>query len=224
MPLACARATAETNWRLDLRAIALCDRTRRSIQVQVSTGNSRPWPGRGTKVGTRKSSRVQQRSVRELARKGTTVMRSIVHSLGVALALSLPVSGIGCTADISDNVLNIDDPDVDFNTTVDVDNVEQGQSVPLTVDVEEGDLVAPEATPPPEKVDTAVYVSIHLDDTDSEPLLVTAQASVSVTIPESTPPGDHKLVCQVRKHKDGMPTGESKSISIKVKAAGTVSG
>jgi hypothetical protein len=149
-------------------------------------------------------------------------MRSIVQTLGVVLALTIPVLGTGCTADISDNVLNIDDPNVEFDTTVDVDNVEQGQSVPLTIDVE-GELVAPEQNPPADKADSAVYVSIHLDDTSSEPLLVTAQASVSVTIPASTPPGDHKLVCQVRKHKDGTPTGETKSIDIKVKASATAS-
>lgn len=150
-------------------------------------------------------------------------MRSIVQTLGVVLALTFPALGTGCTADISDNVLNIEDPNVEFDTTVDVDNVEQGQSVPVTIDVE-GEMVAPEATPPQDKVDSAVYVSIHLDDPNNEPLLVTAQASVSVTIPASTPPGDHKLVCQVRKHSDGTPTGETKSIDIKVKASATASG
>jgi hypothetical protein len=54
-------------------------------------------------------------------------------------------------------------------------------------------------------------------------LLVTAQASATVTIPPSTPPGDHKLICQVRKHKDGSSSGE-KSIAIKVKAAASTTG
>jgi hypothetical protein len=151
-------------------------------------------------------------------------MRSIIHSLGVAIALASPIYGAGCTADISDNVINVDDPTVEFDTNVDVDNVEQGQSVPVSVDVADGDLVAPDATPPPEKVDTAVYVSIHLDSADSQPLLVTAQASVSVTIPPSTPPGDHKLICRVHKHKDDSVTGAEKSIAIKVKAAANTSG
>jgi hypothetical protein len=150
-------------------------------------------------------------------------MRSIIHSFGVAIALMSPIYAAGCTADISDNVINVDDAKVDFDTSVDVDNVEQGQAVPVTVDVGDATLVAPETTPPAEDVETAVYVSIHLDSTGSAPLLVTAQASASVTIPATTPPGDHKLICQVRRHKDGSTQGE-KSIDIKVKAAAQTTG
>lgn len=152
-------------------------------------------------------------------------MRSIIHSLGVVVALAGPVLsvGVGCTANIKDNVINVDDPQVSFDTSVDVDNVEQGQSVPVTINVEEDAiLVAPESTPSADQMDAAVYVSIHLDDADSAPLVVTAQASVSVTIPPSTPPGDHELICRVHKHKDGS-VGSEETISIKVKASASAS-
>ena len=147
-------------------------------------------------------------------------MRSIIHSLGLVIALAAPVvSSVACTATVKDNVINIDDPTLDVDTSVDVDNIEQGQTVPVTIDTEGAPMVAPEATPPAEEVETAVYVSIHLDDANSAPLLVTAQASVNVTIPPSTPPGEHKIICRMHKHKDDAVIGSEKSISIQVKAS-----
>ncbi|HVR20836.1 MAG TPA: hypothetical protein VMS65_14095, partial [Polyangiaceae bacterium] len=68
---------------------------------------------------------------------------------------------------------------------------------------------------------TAVFVQIHLDDTSSEPLLITAEASATVTIPAETPPGKHKLICAVHNHDDGMPTGQEEIIEINVKASAT---
>lgn len=146
-------------------------------------------------------------------------MRSIIYSCGVAIALAGSVSLAGC--EVHDNVLNVDDPKVNFDTDVDTDNVEQGQQVTVNVDVDEAVLVAPDADPPPEDADVAVYVKIHLDDTDSEPLLITAEASASVTIPADTPPGDHKLICKVHRHDNDEPTGQESTIDIKVKASVT---
>jgi hypothetical protein len=144
-------------------------------------------------------------------------MRSIIYSCGVALALAGSVAIAGC--EVHDNVLNVDDPRVNFDTDVDTDNVEQGQEVTVNVDVDEAVLVAPDADPPPEDADVAVYVKIHLDDTDSEPLLITAEATATVTIPADTEPGDHKLICRVHRHDNGEPTGQESTIDIKVKAS-----
>ena len=144
-------------------------------------------------------------------------MRSIIYSLGVAAALAVPVAALGC--DVHDNVLNVDDPNVNFDTDVDTDNIEQGQQVTVHVDVDESVLVAPDAEPPAGEADAAVFVQIHMDDTSSEPLLITAEATATVTIPADTPPGKHKLICAVHKHDSGEPTGQESTIEINVKAS-----
>jgi hypothetical protein len=146
-------------------------------------------------------------------------MRSIIHTCGVALALAGSALSLGCN--VHDNQLLIDDPNVNFDTDVDTDNVEQGQQVTVHVDVDESIMVAPDATPPDGETKTAVYVKIHLDATSNEPLLITAEASATVTIPAETPPGKHKLICAVHKHDDGSPTGQEEVIEINVKASAT---
>ncbi len=144
-------------------------------------------------------------------------MRSIIYSLGVAAALGMSVGALGC--DVHDNMLTVDDPKVNFDTDVDTDNVEQGQQVTVHVDVDDAVLVAPDAEPPAGEAKTAVFVEIHMDDTDSEPLLITAEASATVTIPADTSPGKHNLICQVHRHDDGEPTGQESTIEINVKAS-----
>jgi len=144
-------------------------------------------------------------------------MRSIIYSCGVAIALAGSVSALGCN--VHDNTLVIDDPKVNFDTDVDTENVEQGQEVTVHVAVDEKVLVAPDEEPPAGKADAAVFVEIHLDDTNNAPLLVTAEATATVTIPADTPPGKHKLMCAVHNHDDGMPTGQVEAIEITVKAS-----
>ena len=144
-------------------------------------------------------------------------MRSIIYSLGVAVALGVSVAALGCEA--SDNVINVDDPRVNFDTDVDTDNIEQGQEVTVHVDVDDAVLVAPDAEPPAGEADAAVFVQIHLDDTNNEPLLITAEATASVTIPADTSPGKHKLICAVHRHDDKQPTGQESEIEITVKAS-----
>jgi len=146
-------------------------------------------------------------------------MRSIIYTCGVALALAGSALSLGCN--VHDNQLIVDDPNVNFDTDVDTDNVEQGQQVSFSIDVNESIMVAPDATPPDGESKTAVYVKIHLDDTSSEPLLITAEASATVTIPAETPPGKHKVICAVHKHDGGAPTGQQEIIEINVKASAT---
>jgi hypothetical protein len=147
-------------------------------------------------------------------------MRSIIYTCGVAIALAGSVGALGC--EVSDNVLNIDDPKVNFDTDVDVDNVEQGQEVTFNVDVEDKVLVAQDEEPPEGQADIAVFVQIHMDSVDNPPLMVTAEATATVTIPADTPPGKHKLICAVHDHQTGEPTGDQSEIEINVKASATV--
>ena len=82
-------------------------------------------------------------------------------------------------------------------------------------------LVDPAGQPSSEDSSRAAHFQIFLDDADSDPLVVTASASASVTIPQATPPGDHKLICRLFKH-DGSPLGEPREISITVQASASV--
>jgi hypothetical protein len=135
----------------------------------------------------------------------------------------LAVSGLsGCTADIHDNTAdvhdnnaNIDDAQVEIESTSDMDNVQPGQTVHLDIKAEDVFLVDPGATPPPDHVKVAGHFEIFLDSTSGTSLLVTAEESVDVTIPASTPPGDHKLLCRVDKH-DGTATKATSELDLKV--------
>jgi len=149
-------------------------------------------------------------------------MKSVISRTMLAFALMGCAMNPGCTANVHDNEVNVD-ANIDFKTSIDVDNVEQGQSVPVNIKVENVYPVAPEQTPPPEHVKDAVFFKIFLDDEDSEPLMVTASVSVSVKIPTDTEPGDHKLICRVHSH-DGAATDVSSEIDIKVKAKVSTTG
>ena len=144
-------------------------------------------------------------------------MRTLITSCGVAVALAVASLTVGC--DVHDNQLIVDDPKVNFDTDVDTGDIEQGQEVTVHVDVDDAVLVEPDATPPEGEAKTAVFVQIHLDDTSSAPLLITAEASATVTIPADTPPGKHKLICAVHEHDSGEPTGQEEVMEITVKAS-----
>lgn len=147
----------------------------------------------------------------------------IAHVSLIAALLSPCLAGLGCTANIHDNTVNAN-ANVDFAVAanVDVNNVKPGEALPVTMKVSGGaTLVEPNSTPPANEVDTAAHFQIYLDDTASAPILITAQTSVSVTIPGKTPPGDHKLICRLHKH-DGTPTNEEKEVSFKVSASASV--
>ena len=128
------------------------------------------------------------------------------------------------TADVHDNEVNADiDADFDFDvqSDVDVNDVEPGDSVSVTMNASGVVLVDPAGQPSAEDSSRAAHFKIFLDNADSTPLVVTASASVSVTIPQGTPPGDHKLICRMFKH-DGSPLGKTREVSIKVQASASV--
>jgi hypothetical protein len=129
---------------------------------------------------------------------------------------------VACTADVHDNQLTVENPKVAISTTADVNNVHAGSSIPVNIEAKDVFPVAPDQTPPPEHVNDAVFFKIFLDDADAQELVVTASVSVNVTIPASTPPGSHKLICKTFSH-DGEDTGSDSTIDITVTATATVS-
>ena len=137
----------------------------------------------------------------------------------------LAVSGLsGCTADIHDNTAdvhdnnaNIDDAEVEIQSTSDMDNVQPGQAVHLDIKAQDVFLIDPASTPPPDRVKVAGHFEIFLDSTSGTSLLVTAEESVEVMIPASTPAGKHKLLCQVDKH-DGTATKATSELDLTVVA------
>lgn len=148
-------------------------------------------------------------------------MNTIARTATLVVAMAaFGVAGSACTADIHDNVVNVD-ATVDFKTNVDVDQVKQGDSVAVTMNATGVVLVEPDKTPAPADEDKAGHFKIYLDDTGGEPLVVTAQASAQVKIPADTSAGDHKLICRLHKH-NGAPTSQQQEINIKVSASATV--
>jgi len=125
----------------------------------------------------------------------------------------------GTTAcNVHDNTINI--PNATINATADANasNVSPTQQVAITVTTQNVYLIDPSATPPPEHVNDAGHIQVYLDDVDSPPLLITAQAMFNVTIPAGTKPGPHNLICRFHKH-DGTPTSTEVNVAITVAAS-----
>ena len=135
--------------------------------------------------------------------------------------LALAAGAFACN--VHDNTINIPNAMLNVTADVDVQNVEPGQSVPMSVNVQNVYLVEPTVTPPPEHANDACHLKFFLDDESTPPLLVTAQTNVSVMIPPQTPPGHHKVICRVHKHDD-TPTSTKFELDINVKATVTVGG
>jgi len=147
-------------------------------------------------------------------------MRSaIVLTALLAACAGVPVSA--CTADVHDNTINAEIPNLEINSNVDVNNVHAGQSVPITIKADNVTMVAPNTTPPPGKEQTAVFFKLFLDDDSSKELTIATSLSVSVTIPATTPPGSHKILCRAF-HPDGTPTDSETSLDINVTASASV--
>jgi len=150
-------------------------------------------------------------------------MRNFIVNSALCAALSLAV-GSGCradihdnTADIHDNNANIENAQVSMDSTSDMDNVSAGSSVHLEIKAEDVFLIDPSETPTSDRVKVAGHFEIFLDSTSSTALLVTAEESVDVVIPPTTPTGKHKLVCRVDKH-DGTATKATTELDLTVVA------
>jgi hypothetical protein len=149
-------------------------------------------------------------------------MRASTFGIFTSGVLATCISIAGCSADIHGNSVGVDvNATVMATTSVDVTDVQAGQAMPVQVAVSNVTLVDPNTTPA-STVTNAAYLQFYFDSTSDQPILVTAQASVTVTVPASEPPGGHKLLCRVYKH-DGTPTTSTTEIDFTVKATATVS-
>ena len=149
-----------------------------------------------------------------------TALFRAIFALSIATCC---VATAGCHVDELN--VNVDDAKInaDVDTDVDVNNVRQGDTIPIHMNVENVYLVDPSQDPPADHVKDAGHIQIYLDDFDSDPLLVTAQVDVQVKISESVEPGDHTLKCRVHKH-DGSATNAVFEIKIVVKAKASSGG
>jgi hypothetical protein len=128
-----------------------------------------------------------------------------------------------CTADVHGNTINanvdLDHANINATTTTDVSNVKSGATVGINVTLDSGVyLIPPEQTPPADKVSVAAHFQVYIDDENSAPILVTASTTINVTVPASTPPGPHKLICRLH-HHDGTPTQSETTVNITVSAS-----
>jgi hypothetical protein len=119
------------------------------------------------------------------------------------------------TADIHDNEANIDDAQVEMETDANVEEVKPSQVVQLQINAQDVFLIDPSETPPSDRVEVAGHFRIYFDNMSSEPILITAEKNVSVTLPATATAGDHKLICRVHKH-DGTPTEATFELDLKV--------
>jgi hypothetical protein len=151
------------------------------------------------------------------------IMKTAIVKLAVAgLCAGLPLA---CTADIHDNTADIhdnnadiDDAEVEMSSDTDLDAVQPSQVIQVQVTAEDVFLIDPSETPPSDRVDVAGHFQFYFDTMSSEPILITAEQSVSITLPATATVGDHKLICRVHKH-DGSPTQATFELDLKVTAS-----
>ncbi len=148
-------------------------------------------------------------------------MRPSTFGVLTSCILATSLSIAGCSADIHGNSVGVDvNATVMATTSVNVNDVQPGQAMPVQVAVTNVTLVDPNMTPA-STVTNAAYLQFYIDSTSNPPILVTAQTSVMVTVPASEPAGGHKLLCQVYKH-DGTPTTSTTEIDFTVSATVSV--
>jgi hypothetical protein len=124
--------------------------------------------------------------------------------------------------DIHDNniqgTLNIDDVNLglDFDGSFDRDAVKPGDSIPIVITPRTCSR-SPRATPlqPTRSPGPGTFRSTSM--APITPLLITAEATVNITIPQQTAPGPPKLICRAH-HHDGTPTSVSVEIAFTITA------
>jgi hypothetical protein len=137
-------------------------------------------------------------------------MRSLLYGLVIGGAVASIAPLAACSADIHGNTVDIN-ATVTATTSVDVTNVQPGETMPVHVAVSNVVLVDPNTTPTPDQASEAAFLKFYIDSTSSAAVLVTAMTDVNITIPATEPPGPHKILCQVCKH-DGTPTNSTSEI------------
>ena len=157
-------------------------------------------------------------------------MRATLAVCALAIGFGAGPSLVACTADIHGNTVNATVPtDVTISTSADANAVKPGESLPLHVQMSgsstttvadagstgTGDAASTGGASAPAPTQVNVLFQIFIDAVGDTPLVVTAQADFSVTIPPSTSPGHHKVICRVAQG-DGTPTNVTSSIDINV--------
>jgi hypothetical protein len=140
-------------------------------------------------------------------------------ALLATIALTL-MTVIGCGGE-SDDMADIPGAMLGVRTNVDVDDVTRAQTLPLMVDVENVYLMMPPATPPPEHAADAGYLQFHFDDESTPPLLADDETHVSITIPATSAPGPHRIICRLYA-LDGRPTRTKIEVDLRVKESGAL--
>jgi len=144
-------------------------------------------------------------------------MKTLTRLTSLSATLFLLAGATACN--VHDNTINI--PNATINATADANatsNVAVNQMVAVTITATNVFLIDPSATPPPEHVNDAGHIQVYLDNTDSQPILITAQTMFNVTVPPGTSSGPHKLLCRFHKH-DGTPTTTVATVDITVAAS-----
>ncbi|MGH7439853.1 MAG: hypothetical protein ACRENE_29545 [Polyangiaceae bacterium] len=148
-----------------------------------------------------------------------------IFAMSALLGVLAAGAGLGaCTADIHDNTVNATIPtSVSITTTADANHVKAGESLPIhaetnqpasaTVVAEAGTAATSDAGPA--QTQESIVFQIFIDTVSDSPLLVTAQADFSVTLPANLSVGSHKVICRLA-HGDGTPTSTMSSIDITV--------
>jgi hypothetical protein len=140
--------------------------------------------------------------------------------------LALAAAAPGCTADVHDNTVNanVDLDNANLSMTSSSSTVAASASVSLNVSVASGVvLVAPDQTPPANETDVAAYFEVFIDSESGTPLVTTASTSITVTVPSSTPPGSHNMICRLH-HHDGSATKSVTQVSVTVSASASSGG
>jgi hypothetical protein len=145
----------------------------------------------------------------------TNLVRLAIVSVCAIAPLACTADIHDNTADIHDNDADIDDAAVEMDTDDDVDAVQPSQAIHLNIVAEDVYLIDPSETPPSDRVEVAGHFRIYFDSMSSEPILITAEKNVTVTLPANATEGDHKLICRVHKH-DGTPTDATSELDLKV--------
>ena len=147
-------------------------------------------------------------------------MRTLI-TVSPFVAITAIVAAGSCALDVHDNTVNIKDATVKVNAdaNVDLNNVAPSQAIAITATTTKVYLIEPTATPPAEHVNDAGHLRVYLDDVATPPVLITAQAKFTVTVPPQIPPGKHKYICRVHKH-DGTPTTVTFELAFTVSIGG----
>src|SRR5690349_9993627 len=100
---------------------------------------------------------------------------SLVKAAFVLVCSAVPVAA--CTANVHDNTVNVDVPNLSISTDVDVNNIHPGERVGVNIKADTTTSQTPatpaDASTPPPNTNTSIIFKIFLDDSSTTALAVT---------------------------------------------------